>query len=257
MHDKGITVKFAGKEEIWKGCLLAFLADNLASHELGGFKESFSFARRFCRSCLTDKTMSQSYFREDQFVIRDRNTHSSLCSRLNGPDGASISVEYGINRCSSLETLPYFSVVENLPHDIMHDLFEGVVPFELKLLIRYCVDQAYFGIATLNHRLAAFDFGYSEVGDRPAPVDNELKLRQTASQMWLFARILPLLVGDLVPRDNSNWDCFLKLLKICEICTAPVLSADSAAYLEVLVEEHHHHFRKAYPGVPLIPKTHF
>ena len=31
---------------------MAFLADNLAAHEIGGFKESFSFARRFCRSCM-------------------------------------------------------------------------------------------------------------------------------------------------------------------------------------------------------------
>ena len=55
LQNEGIAIKFEGKEEVWKGALLAFLADNLAAHELGGFKESFSFSRRFCRSCLTDK----------------------------------------------------------------------------------------------------------------------------------------------------------------------------------------------------------
>ena len=75
--------------------------------------------------------------------------------------------------------------------------------------------------------------------------------------MWLLARIFPVLIGDLVPRGDSNWDCFLKLLKICEICTAPVLSADSAAYLEVLVEEHHDQFKAVYPGISIIPKMHF
>lgn len=48
LYNTGITIQFGGKDEVWKGALLAFLADNLASHELGGFKESFSFARRFC-----------------------------------------------------------------------------------------------------------------------------------------------------------------------------------------------------------------
>ena len=48
----GITVIFSGADEIWKGTLVAFLADNLAAHEIGGFKETFSFAHRFCFSCM-------------------------------------------------------------------------------------------------------------------------------------------------------------------------------------------------------------
>ena len=257
LHDTGISLQFAGKDECWKGTLLAFLADNLAAHELGGFKESFSFARKFCRSCLTDKQQSQSHFREDQFILRDRESHEMHCSRLSDPDGASVSIEYGINRKSSLDSIPHFSVAENMPHDVMHDLFEGAVPYELKLLILYCINQSYLNIITINHRLSAFDFGYSEVGDKPVLIGEEVKIRQTASQMWLLARIFPLLVGDLIPRDNPHWDCFLKLLEICDVCTAPVLSADTAAYLELLVEEHHSQFVLLYPGNSVIPKLHF
>ena len=35
LHDIGIEIR---KGEVWKGALLAFLADNMAAHELGGFK---------------------------------------------------------------------------------------------------------------------------------------------------------------------------------------------------------------------------
>lgn len=59
LYKDGIEVTFNNKTEVWKGALLAFLADNLASHELGGFKESFSFARRICRSCLRIKMISK------------------------------------------------------------------------------------------------------------------------------------------------------------------------------------------------------
>ena len=52
----------------------------------------------------------------------------------------------------------------------------------------------------------------------------------------------PLLVGDLIPRDDYHWKCFLKLLKICQICASPVISADSAAFLEILIEKHHQQF---------------
>lgn len=82
LHDDGIVVEFDGKRETWRGDLLAFLADNLAAHELGGFKESFSFARKFCRSCLIDKVKSQVHFKEDKFDKRDRKSHSEQCSRL-------------------------------------------------------------------------------------------------------------------------------------------------------------------------------
>ena len=39
----GISLSVGGVARMFKGALLAFLADNLASNELGGFKKSFSF----------------------------------------------------------------------------------------------------------------------------------------------------------------------------------------------------------------------
>lgn len=181
LHDTGIET-VDGK--IVKGALLAFLAVNLAAHALGGFKESFSFAHKFCRSCRATKDYSQVHFRESEYTLRD-SSHKHHCSLLNGPDSAKHSADYGVNRRSLLEDLPYFSVVKAMPHVIMHDIFEGVVPYELKLLIDFCSNtQSYFSLAT------RFDYGYSEMGDKPAII-HESKLRQTASQMWLLARMFP------------------------------------------------------------------
>ena len=65
----GIDVKVNGLSRKLHGGLIAFLADNLASHSIGGFKESMSFARPFCRTCMTDKVMSYSNFVEEDFVV--------------------------------------------------------------------------------------------------------------------------------------------------------------------------------------------
>lgn len=257
LQQTGITVTYDKTTEVWKGTLLAILADNLAAHELGGFKESFSFAKKFCRSCLADKDSSSCKFIENQFEIRTTESHADHCSLLKGPDRVKMSIEYGINRTSSLESLPYFSVINGLPHDIMHDLYEGVVPHEIKLLLNYCARENFFDIEFFNSRLKAFDFGYTEIGDKPAPIEGDSRFRQGASQMWLLARVLPLLVGDKVPRDNAQWQCFLTLLKICELCSAFKLSEDSAAYLEVLIEEHHSQFKILYSDASIIPKMHF
>lgn len=257
LTNDGIEVTFNHKKEIWKGALLIFLADNLAAHELAGFKESFSFSRRFCRSCLADKDHSKDHFRECEFEIRTPESHANHCKRLEGPAGASVSVEYGINRLSLLESLPYFSVVMGLPHDIMHDLYEGVVPYELKLLIQHCIDESFFDLNLLNQRLESFDFGYSERGDKPAPFPDTAKIKQTASQMKILSKIFLLLVGDCVPRGDTFWECYIILLRICDICTATDLTVDSAAYLEHLIEEHHRSFKKLYSDASIIPKMHF
>lgn len=50
LSSEGICIP--ASKHIYKGALLAFLADNLASNDLGGFKLSFSFSFRSCRSCL-------------------------------------------------------------------------------------------------------------------------------------------------------------------------------------------------------------
>ena len=111
LHDTGITIQVSGKDEVWKGALLAFLADNLAAHELGG---SFSFAYRFYGK---KRGLSGSF----PFTLREPVSHAYHCSVLDGPDSNKSSVEYGVNRLSLLDSLPYFS---GMPHDIMHDLFE-------------------------------------------------------------------------------------------------------------------------------------
>ena len=49
---------------------VSFLADNLASHALGGFKESFSFAVRICRSCNATNESYRTCFNSNGFDLR-------------------------------------------------------------------------------------------------------------------------------------------------------------------------------------------
>ena len=197
------------------------------------------------------------HYNESFFKLRTPEEHPRQCSELEGPNRARASIDYGINRRAALEELSYFSVVCALPHDIMHDLMEGVIPHEIKFLLNNCVTDGLFELSQLNDRISAFDIGYTEVGDKPALINDGIKIRQSASQMWLLVRILPLLIGDLIPRDYAQWVCFLKLLKICDICTAPSVSPDIAAHLEVLIEEHHSLFSQLYGSNSIIPKMHF
>lgn len=261
---QGLTVSMGNNERHFKVGTLAVLADTLAAHALGGFKESMSFSYRICRSCMATTDEIQSRFVESDFELRTSDEHQKQLDMLTGPSFQTNSVNFGINRASELDRIPYFSVAENLPHDIMHDLFEGVIPYEMKLLLTYLVNAKYFTIAAFNDRLRRFDFGYMERSDIPSELDEknfmknpDQKIRQSASKMWLLAVTLPMLVGDLVPEDTEVWDLFVLLLRITSICCSWYISPDTATYLGILIEEHHSKFKLLYPHKTIIPKMHY
>ena len=71
-------------------------------------------------------------------------------SLLFGPLKACYSTTYGINYFSVLEEVSGYSDINGLPHDTMHDLYEGVVPYEIKLSLCHCINNNYFTIDELN-----------------------------------------------------------------------------------------------------------
>ena len=77
-----------------------------------------------------------------------------------------------------------------LPHDIMHDVFEGIAPLEIKLLLRYCVENNFFTLSHYNDRLVNLNSGYSE-HDKPVPIlsktfNTDKSLKGAASHMMLL-----------------------------------------------------------------------
>ena len=75
--------------------------------------------------------------------------------------------------------------------------------------------------------------------------------------MWLLGRVLPCMIGHLVPEGDRNWQNFLKLLDIMDILLSPSLTSDETYYLEILIEEHHREFVTLYPESSVIPKMHY
>ena len=64
---------------VFKGALLAFMADNLASNELGGFKLSFSFSFNCCRTYLVVNEDMSKEFNSDRVLLRELLNHESQC----------------------------------------------------------------------------------------------------------------------------------------------------------------------------------
>ena len=77
--------------------------------------------------------------------MRDHDNHCDLIE--NDPSG-NMSKEYGINCRSALNGLKYFHVCNGvLIPDVMHDVLEGVLQYEAKLMLQCMINvENYFSI---------------------------------------------------------------------------------------------------------------
>lgn len=260
----GIDISTSGGKRNFKGALLVFLADNLASNDIGGFKKSFSFAYRCCRTCLATVDTIKDQFTSEFYSMRTLNAHLKHLSDITTDVDGHYSKTYGVNRKSCLLNVNYFDMfLSGLPHDAMHDLLEGLVPCEVKYLLTYYISQRTFTLNEFNEALLSFNFGYSESTEKPAPIlrttlySDGKSLRYSASQMLLLVRVLPLLIGDKISTDDPHWCCFLLLRKTLDIVLSPIVSTNQISSLKLLIKEHHTRYVALYGLDAYIPKMHF
>lgn len=115
-------------------------------------------------------------FQENQFTLRDSQSHKQHCQLLEGPSGQEYSKEYGINRESLLDSLSYFSTCTgSLLPDVMHDLLEGALQYEVKLMLRQFVYvKKCFTSDYLSMKLRNMELGYMECKDRPTAITDKI-----------------------------------------------------------------------------------
>ena len=75
--------------------------------------------------------------------------------------------------------------------------------------------------------------------------------------MYILGRLLPLLMGKFIPKEDTRWENYLVLLHITDYLLAPSIHPDEVAHLKALIEDHHSTFAKLYPEASVIPKMHY
>ena len=82
-------------------------------------------------------------------------------------------------------------------------------------------------------------YSHLDSSNRPSTQKSLEKMKQTASQMWCLLRMLPFLIGHLVPYDSPEWKLYLLLRTIMDLVFAPTISFDATFALEAMIAEHH------------------
>lgn len=136
--------------ETYRGSILQFCGDNLGIHQLFGFKCCFR-GEGICIICNANTEKIQQCFVANQFIKHSKDEYSNL-------------VENNVLKECLLNEAKYFHVLENYAFDSTHDLWEGVVPFELGLIIEALINDDTLGISLdfINSRICSFNYGPRE-----------------------------------------------------------------------------------------------
>ena len=263
LFNNGIEVNGLGR---LFGRLLVFSGDNLALHTIAGFKQGVGFAHKICMSCYAQRNQIPDLLLHEQCSLRTLEKYNEECEILSGALSVEArrywSKQYGINSRSVLADVPGFDVTQNLLHDPMHILFEGISMYIVKELLKHYTAKKLFTVEELNKYLAEME--QTHVGDLPVkvkPVDQASlktsKLRQTASQLQYFVHLLPLAIASKIPDDCLRWKHFLILVKIQTLVTSPVADMDTINSLKQLVVCLISKFQNLYPDCAVTPKFHY
>lgn len=210
--------------------VFAICADNLGSHEIGGFTENFSKSEFFCRYCQ----ISRETFHHSPYVIGD-------IRKAENYNTAAASGTKGVKTASVFNGLQNFHVCQpDLPPCLGHDLFEGVVAQDLAIFILYFVRNNRFTYAMLNHKIEKMKFLGSDALSKPSIISKVVKkkLGGQATQNWCMLRLFPILVVNWIKKsDDGVWQLLLQLREIVELVVSPKLSRDDVAYLKCQIED--------------------
>lgn len=143
----------------------------------------------------------------------------------------------------------------------MHDLFEGVIPKILKLVITNFVKTGIFSLDFLNTKLETFPYGDLERANKPVLIHNRVlsasgKICRSASQKKCLFYILPLIIGDIIPAENLHCELLILLTEIVQIVTSPVISKHWLTYLKYKISDFCEALKEL-PPASFITKVHY
>ena len=178
LETEGVTVSINGETRNYLGTLLVMLGDSLESHQIGVFTENFNTSNSFCRFC----EILKSYLKSGNYNMNNlRNPENyARCAETAKKKNAMVK---GIKRNLVLNELEHYHVCNpGLPPCAAHDLFEGVVPFDLMFCIKHFASEGWFSYAELNEHVANFRF-LGENKQILPEIKIAEKLTRTASEM--------------------------------------------------------------------------
>jgi hypothetical protein len=138
----------------------------------------------------------------------------------------------------------------------MHDLLEGCARIDIPLILKKMVSDHIFSEDEVMLRLQSWSYKQCDTVDKPTNLKTLSSFNQSAAQTWTLVRFLPIILGDLVPEDNKEWNILLLLKDITEMVLSPTFDKRLCAYLHSVIVDHHLLLKECFPVQRITHKLH-
>ena len=179
---------------------MCVVSDNLAAHDLADFSKSFR-VEYFCRFCTVTQAKLQTHeVASAEFSLRTKHSHNTDVHAVMHGDSRQNGVRAD---CVLSQQLEHFHTVNGFPPDVLHNLFEGIVPVELALCIGEMIRHKYFTLEYLNERILSFPYQHTDKLDKPHKIPQTFAVKKSIGgnghENATLLRMLPLIIGNAVP----------------------------------------------------------
>lgn len=193
LSQQGINFKIDETvKTVYFECVL-FLGDNLGMNTVCGFSEG-SHAKYFCRICNATSAECENMTVEDPTLLRSVESYDILVANIE-------SENMGIKESCIFNELTNFHICENISVDVMHDVFEEIVPCVIENVLQVIVEKFKLTLEIINNKIATFPYNDIDRNNKPRPSfftprkgGSKLKMKQSAAEMLHLTRYLGLMI---------------------------------------------------------------
>lgn len=199
LADDGITLNIDGKEQKVFFVMGLLLGDNKGLNDCLGFVKGFR-ANYYCRHCRLHRTQMQFSNKEDIKSLRNvLNYYEDL-------EIGDVSLT-GISEDSPFNRIRYFHATD-CSADIMHDVNEGILHYNISEIILYFIKKKYFTLDQLNEEKRRRKYGELEENNKSSKIKmkdlRKRKFKMTASESHSFVHHLPFLLLDITHENRQK-----------------------------------------------------
>lgn len=120
----------------------------------------------------------------------------------------------GIKReCVLGKHLLFFHPITGFPPDVLHDLFEGVIPLELSLCLKNLISKGFITFDALNDFIKSFPYKYSDKVNKPQKIPKATFEKGTVAgnrhENWTLLPLPLFIIGCKIPEQEPAWEILM------------------------------------------------
>lgn len=157
------------KKKNLKSTLVQTSFENLGGNIIFGINPNFN-SNYCCRICICDKKYLKQKSVELKDKIRTKQHYREQITKITQSQGGNLKLDetFGITNYTILNDLNFYHTIDNRSQDIMHDIYEGAMPFVLRSLFQYLIQHQIVTEVELEQKISSFNYGLIERKNVPS-----------------------------------------------------------------------------------------